>query len=204
MSKNKKRQSASFRKRNARDSVTTVADNCVRADSDLRSVMSLSVSLLYLCCRIRSGRVSFCSLRGLRGFARSHAFAATIEREMPKKYVNKHRVDFSTILDFESITDTFLESLEEKLEILEESEALQDIHYSQGVLTIDMGIEGIWVINKQSPNKQLWLSSPKSGPVRFHLNAIDGKWRSTKCEGDLISMLNRELSSAANIRIVLE
>ena len=135
---------------------------------------------------------------------RSYPPPATFERAVSKRFENSCRVEFSTFLNFESSADTFLESLEEKLEILEESEALQDICYSQGVLTIDMGIEGVWVINKQSPNKQLWLSSPKSGPMRFHASEADGKWRCTKGEGDLIYILNKELSSVAGICIALE
>ena len=46
----------------------------------------------------------------------------------------------------------------------------------EGVLTIYIEIEEeetgqersyTWVLNKQAPNKQIWLSSPLSGPMRF-------------------------------------
>ena len=37
---------------------------------------------------------------------------------------------------------------------------------SQGVLTLNLGSHGTYVINKQAPNKQIWMSSPLSGPVR--------------------------------------
>ncbi|CAI5488653.1 unnamed protein product [Closterium sp. Naga37s-1] len=37
----------------------------------------------------------------------------------------------------------------------------------QGVLTLRLGQHGIFVINKQAPNRQIWLSSPQSGPARF-------------------------------------
>lgn len=30
-----------------------------------------------------------------------------------------------------------------------------------------MGEKGTYVINKQPPNKQIWLSSPSSGPKRY-------------------------------------
>lgn len=39
-------------------------------------------------------------------------------------------------------------------------------HAWQGVLTLNLGSHGTYVINKQSPNKQIWMSSPLSGPVR--------------------------------------
>lgn len=32
--------------------------------------------------------------------------------------------------------------------------------FQSGVLTVNLGQKGTYVINKQTPNKQLWLSSP--------------------------------------------
>jgi len=34
-------------------------------------------------------------------------------------------------------------------------------------MTVNFGNVGTYVINKQPPNKQIWLSSPKSGPKRY-------------------------------------
>lgn len=36
-----------------------------------------------------------------------------------------------------------------------------------GVMTITVANKGTYVINKQPPNKQIWLSSPLSGPKRY-------------------------------------
>lgn len=36
-----------------------------------------------------------------------------------------------------------------------------------GVLTLDFPPIGTYVLNKQPPNKQIWLSSPLSGPKRY-------------------------------------
>lgn len=36
-----------------------------------------------------------------------------------------------------------------------------------GVLTIVFPPRGTYVLNKQPPNKQIWLSSPVSGPKRY-------------------------------------
>ena len=42
-----------------------------------------------------------------------------------------------------------------------------DVTLASGVLTLALPDPfGTYVINKQSPNKQIWLSSPKSGPIR--------------------------------------
>ena len=62
----------------------------------------------------------------------------------------------------------------------------------------------MWVINKQSPNKQIWWSSPFSGPKRFEwssnsnpITGEDGSWMCTKEDGfELVSNLIRELDDA--------
>ncbi|TID24352.1 iron donor protein CyaY [Venturia nashicola] len=63
--------------------------------------------------------------------------------------------------------DQFLESLTSKLEARQEEKGDIDVEYSAGVLTVDMGEKGTYVLNKQPPNKQIWLSSPITGPKRF-------------------------------------
>lgn len=36
-----------------------------------------------------------------------------------------------------------------------------------GVLSIEIKDTGTYVLNKQPPNKQIWLSSPETGPKRY-------------------------------------
>ena len=43
---------------------------------------------------------------------------------------------------------------------------------TQGVMTLSLGDHGTYVINKQAPNKQLWMSSPISGPNRCASRAL--------------------------------
>ena len=52
----------------------------------------------------------------------------------------------------------------------------EDINYADGVLNIDMTDNRSYVINKQKPNVQIWLSSPVSGPQRFEFEERDQKW----------------------------
>ena len=47
-----------------------------------------------------------------------------------------------------------------------------DVSLASGVLTAFIPGHGTYVINKQTPNKQIWLSSPYSGPARFDLVSI--------------------------------
>ncbi|TFK57428.1 Frataxin [Heliocybe sulcata] len=94
-----------------------------------------------------------------------------------------------------------MEQLLDQLENLldEAGDPEYEVEYSSGVLTLKLGRHGTYVINKQPPNKQIWLSSPFSGPKRYDY-AKDGlgeqrdEWvygRDGRAMGDL---LNEELS----------
>lgn len=83
-----------------------------------------------------------------------------------------------TSVQFEKISDETLESLTDYFdEIVEQAGHLPDadVSFGDGVLTVKFGdVYGTYVINRQTPNKQIWLSSPKSGPKRYDF--INGKW----------------------------
>lgn len=90
-------------------------------------------------------------------------------------------------------SDAFLESLQDQLEGISDSypEVVPDIELTQGVMTLVVPQLGTYVINKQPPNKQIWLSSPVSGPNRFDL--IKGNWISLRDGSKLLDLLNQEL-----------
>lgn len=67
----------------------------------------------------------------------------------------------------ESTLEYFTEYLEEQLDSGGSDCADYDVCLSQGVLTLNLGKHGTYVLNKQGPNKQIWLSSPVSGPKRY-------------------------------------
>lgn len=54
------------------------------------------------------------------------------------------------------------------------------IHFfflQDGVLTVNLGPKfGTYVINRQSPNRQIWLSSPTSGPKRYDYVPSRDSW----------------------------
>lgn len=61
-------------------------------------------------------------------------------------------------------------------------------------MTLDFGPKvGTYVVNKQPPNKQIWLSSPKSGPKRYDWVAV-GEGQGDKqetAEGDWVYLRDR-------------
>ncbi|EPS31778.1 hypothetical protein PDE_06736 [Penicillium oxalicum 114-2] len=54
-----------------------------------------------------------------------------------------------------------------ELEKAQEEGSDIEAEYSAGVLNITVPAIGTFVLNKQPPNKQIWLSSPISGPKRY-------------------------------------
>lgn len=70
--------------------------------------------------------------------------------------------------EYHAVADEYLEKLLTQLEVMQDQREDVDVEFSAGVLTLDLGPEvGTYVINKQPPNKQIWLSSPKTGPKRY-------------------------------------
>ncbi|KAF4980611.1 hypothetical protein FZEAL_3424 [Fusarium zealandicum] len=78
--------------------------------------------------------------------------------------------------EYHELSDEYLDNVVNKFEELQDERGDIDVEFSPltnrfisqaGVLTISWPDKGIYVINKQPPNKQIWLSSPISGPKRY-------------------------------------
>ena len=83
-------------------------------------------------------------------------------------------------------------ALEEAMESVEHLEA--DVDLKDGVLNLTIG-EHAYVLNKQTPNEQIWWSSPLSGPRRYHL--LDEQWTCVR-DGQLLRQdLQREMTQLA-------
>lgn len=68
------------------------------------------------------------------------------------------------------------------------------------MLTVKLGgALGTYVINRQTPNRQIWLSSPTSGPKRY--DYIDGKWIYKHDGVSLHQLLQTELEKIISVRV---
>ncbi|XP_063906764.1 frataxin homolog, mitochondrial-like [Zophobas morio] len=113
--------------------------------------------------------------------------------------------DLVDALTFEKACDETLESLTEYFEqIVEEDDSFKsgDVSYSDGVLTVNLGPRhGTYVINRQTPNRQIWLSSPISGPKRYDFVVKDNCWVYKHDGLSLHGLLQQEISKIANFRV---
>ncbi|KAL1491933.1 hypothetical protein ABEB36_012451 [Hypothenemus hampei] len=80
---------------------------------------------------------------------------------------------------FEKVCEETLHKLADYFEDLIANDpklAKGDVSYGAGVLTIELENLGTYVINRQSPNRQIWLSSPISGPKRYDYITVENSW----------------------------
>jgi len=70
-----------------------------------------------------------------------------------------------------------------------------------GVLTLSLGHHGTYVLNKQAPNRQIWSSSPVSGPIRY--DWIDGNWIYKRDGSELFEQFSQELSELLGMQVTL-
>ncbi|XP_068752571.1 frataxin, mitochondrial-like [Montipora capricornis] len=100
-------------------------------------------------------------------------------------------------VSYNNIADETLDAISELFEDLGEIPSTPkdyDVQLSSGVLTVNLGAgRGTYVINKQSPNKQIWLSSPRSGPKRYDFT--NGAWMYSHDGVSLHSLLSSEISN---------
>ncbi|ADV21486.1 iron donor protein CyaY [Cryptococcus gattii E566] len=85
--------------------------------------------------------------------------------------------------EYEHVSERDMETLNESLEMFCEDfgNGNWEIEYSSGVLNLTLPPYGTYVLNKQPPNLQIWMSSPVSGPSRFEY--VDGSWVHHRKEG---------------------
>ncbi|KAF2141352.1 uncharacterized protein K452DRAFT_318989 [Aplosporella prunicola CBS 121167] len=84
--------------------------------------------------------------------------------------------------EYHEQADKYLELLQQKVEEKQDAGEGMELEYAAGVLTIEKAGQGTYVLNKQPPNKQIWLSSPITGPKRFDW-VVFGESMTQKADG---------------------
>ncbi|XP_052178432.1 frataxin, mitochondrial isoform X2 [Diospyros lotus] len=107
-------------------------------------------------------------------------------------------IDYRSLLqedEFHKLADSTIQDLLEKLEEYGDSTDIDgfDIDYGNHVLTLKLGTLGTYVLNKQTPNRQIWLSSPVSGPSRFDWDRDAQAWIYRRTKVQLLQLLEKEL-----------
>lgn len=86
---------------------------------------------------------------------------------------------------FETLADSLLAALEEQIG--------GDAELQGGILTVEG--DGVWIVNKHAPTRQVWLSSPVSGARHYAFDAPSGQWKDTRGGDHLLAVLASELGT---------
>jgi frataxin len=79
-----------------------------------------------------------------------------------------------------------------------------DVDVENEILTLGLPDRGQYVVNKNAPLRQIWLSSPKSGAWHFDWDEAVERWRSTRGEKIVLDdLLLDELEAITGTRIRL-
>ncbi|EPX71924.1 frataxin [Schizosaccharomyces octosporus yFS286] len=119
-------------------------------------------------------------------------FLSTVNPTKPLSDLEYHRLADDTL---EVFNNTFEDLLEES------GRRDYDIEYSSGVLTLNLGDHGTYVINKQPPAHQVWLSSPVSGPKHYEWSSNNKTWKSTRDDSTISEILAKEIGDAFSKKI---
>ena len=75
-----------------------------------------------------------------------------------------------------------------------------EVEYSSGVLNVVVGTLGTFVLNKQAPNMQLWLSSPITGPLRYNYCQATASWLNSRDDHRLFDRLADDFETLSGKR----
>ena len=75
-----------------------------------------------------------------------------------------------------------------------------EVEYSSGVLNVAVGTIGTFVLNKQAPNLQLWLSSPITGPLRYNYCQVTASWLNSRDDHRLFDRLADDFETLSGKR----
>ena len=96
---------------------------------------------------------------------------------------------------FSSLVDKTLNHIYDEID-KKEYPFIDNISLEEGVLTINLKNSLTYVINIQKINKQIWLSSPFSGPQRFEYDDKNLQWISiTNKNTSLLKLISQEINT---------
>jgi len=100
---------------------------------------------------------------------------------------------------FHTRVDALLDGLYSAIEEANDAQdCLDDALLHDGVLTLILNTGKQYVINKHTPSRQIWLSSPVSGAGYFSYDSTTERWKDKQGQ-ELGTLLEKELRSATGL-----
>ena len=95
--------------------------------------------------------------------------------------------------EFHGAVDAVLARIESSLE---EEEHL-DVDLESGILTVTCGDDSRVIVNRQTPNREIWVAARSGG---FHFRFKEGEWRDTRSGDELFASLARVIEAQAGVK----
>jgi len=101
--------------------------------------------------------------------------------------------------EFNRIAEATFEAMMGSLEPLDDSGALE-VEFNHNILSITLHSGQQFILNKHTPTRQLWLSSPRSGGLHFSFDPATQTW--IVPDGRILGeVLSSELDAIAAIKV---
>ena len=99
--------------------------------------------------------------------------------------------------DFHRAVDAALARIEAAVEAHDEI----DSDLESGILTLTCPDDSKIIVNRQTPNREIWVAARSGG---FHFVHRDGAWRDTRSGDELYASLARIIASQAGVQAAFE
>ena len=96
--------------------------------------------------------------------------------------------------EFHGAVDAILSRVEASLE----GEDDLDVDLESGILTITCADDTKIIVNRQTPNREIWVAARSGG---FHFSCREGAWRDTRSGDELFASLARLVASQSGENI---
>jgi iron-sulfur cluster assembly protein CyaY len=96
--------------------------------------------------------------------------------------------------EFHRAVDAVLARIESSVE----GEEDLDVDLESGILTITCPDASRVIVNRQTPNREIWVAARSGG---FHFASREGLWRDTRSGDELFASLARILESQGGVRV---
>jgi CyaY protein len=94
--------------------------------------------------------------------------------------------------DFHRAVDGVLARIESSLE----SEDDLDVDLESGILTVTCPDASRVIVNRQTPNREIWVAARSGG---FHFTHREGEWRDTRSGDELFASLSRIITAQSGV-----
>jgi CyaY protein len=99
--------------------------------------------------------------------------------------------------EFHRAVDAVLARIESSVEAHDEL----DVDLEGGVLTVTCPDDTRVIVNRQTPNREIWVAARSGG---FHFTAREGAWRDTRSGDELFASITRVIEAQSGVRVAFE